>query len=103
MSNQSETTLAPMPPEPAESPGPDSGSDRRSDIDAKMTHVASVLQENSCDGLLLLDPGNVAWLSSGATSRGVLDPREQPGIYCNADARWLVCSNADSQRLFDEE
>src|SRR5262249_10694944 len=103
MSNQPETALAPLPPEPVEKPGLDTGSDRRSDIDAKMTRVASILQQNSCDGLLLLDPDNVSWLTSGATARGILDPREQPGIYCTGEARWLLCSNVDTQRTFDEE
>lgn len=103
MSNQPETTLAPLPPEPVEKPGLDTGSDRRADIDAKMTRVAAVLQETGCDGLLLLQPENVSWLTAGATTRGILDPREHPGIYCNGEARWLVCSNVDTQRIFDEE
>src|SRR5262245_33908514 len=93
MSNQPETALAPLPPGPVETPGLDTGSDRRSDIDAKMTHVASLLQETNCEGLLLLDPDNVSWLTAGATSRGILDPHELPGIYCNGEARWVLCSN----------
>ncbi len=102
MSSQSETTLTPD-PEPSETMAVELGSDRRADIDAKMTHVAGLLQESSCDGLLLLDQDNVAWLTSGATARGILDPRELPGIYCNGEARWLLCANVDSQRFFDEE
>src|SRR5262249_12546635 len=68
-----------------------------------MTRVASILQETNCEGLLLLDPDNVSWLTSGAMSRGILDPRELPGLYCNGEARWLLCSNVDTQRMFDEE
>src|SRR5581483_2212230 len=103
MSTLSEPTLAPAMPGPREAPGLDSGMDRRADIDAKMALVANVLQETGCDGLLLLDPDNVAWLTSGATARGSLDPRDHPGVYCNGDARWLLCGNTDTQRMFDEE
>src|SRR5262245_53973981 len=103
MNAPSETTLAPLDPAPPEAAGLETGTDRRADIDAKLALIAQLLQEVQCDGLLLLAEQNFAWLTSGATSRGVLDPREQPGVYCNGDARWLVCANADSQRLFDEE
>jgi Xaa-Pro aminopeptidase len=77
--------------------------DRRADINAKMAQVAALAQEVGCEGVLLLAPENVAWLTSGATARGELDPASGPGVYCNADARWLIASNADSQRFFDEE
>jgi Xaa-Pro dipeptidase len=79
------------------------GSDRRVDIDAKMGRVAALLQESACEGLLLLEPENVAWLTSGAAARGVLDPDSSPAVYCTGEARWVLCANADSQRLFDEE
>jgi Xaa-Pro dipeptidase len=78
-------------------------SDRRADIDAKLDHVADLLKETGCDGLLLLDPENFSWATSGATSRGVLDPDAGPAVYCNGEARWVLCANTDAQRLFDEE
>ena len=78
-------------------------SDRRADIDAKMASVAALLQETKCEGLLLLEPENFAWLTSGAVARGQLDATEVPAIYCNGEARWVLSSNVDSQRLFDEE
>jgi Xaa-Pro dipeptidase len=78
-------------------------SDRRADIDAKMDRVADLLEEIGCDALLLLEPENFAWATSGATSRGVLDPEAGPAVYCNGEARWILCANTDSQRLFDEE
>lgn len=77
--------------------------DRRSDIDMKQLRVAELLREAGCDGLLVLQPENFAWLTSGGSSRGVLDPECQPGLYFSADGRWIVSCNADSQRLFDEE
>jgi Xaa-Pro aminopeptidase len=84
-------------------PTPDGVSDRRADIEAKMGRVADLLKEVGCDALLLLDPENFAWATSGGTARGVLDPESNPAAYCNGEARWVLSSNADAQRLFDEE
>ena len=81
----------------------DAVSDRRADIDAKMARVAELLQEVGCEGLLLLDPANFAWLTSGAMSRGLGDPAAEPAAYGNGEHRWIIASNIDSQRLFDEE
>src|SRR5262249_62408674 len=89
--------------EHAERTSPETGSDRRADIDAKQTRLASLLQEIGCEGLLLLEPENFAWLTSGAAARGVLNPDELPVLYFSADQRWAICNNVDSQRLFDEE
>ncbi|MFO0881643.1 MAG: M24 family metallopeptidase [Gemmataceae bacterium] len=78
-------------------------SDRRADIEAKQLRVAALLRELGRDGLLLLDPENVAWITSGATMRGHLDPATHPAVFCTAEGRWLICSNVDSQRMFEEE
>lgn len=78
-------------------------SDRRADIEAKQGRVAALLRETGRDGLLLLDPENFGWFTSGATPRGHIDPATMPAVYCTADARWLIASNVDSQRLFEEE
>ncbi len=81
----------------------DTVSDRRADIDAKMTKVAELLREVGCEGLLLLDPANFAWLTSGAMIRGLTEPAAEPAAYSNGEHRWIIASNVDSQRLFDEE
>lgn len=78
-------------------------SDRRADVDAKQARVAAVLQEVGAEGLMVLEPDNFAWLTSGATPRGNLDPAELPVVYFSAEQRWLLCGNVDTQRLFDEE
>lgn len=77
--------------------------DRRTDVELKQTRVAALLQETGCDGLLVLDPDNFSWLTGGGMVRGILDPDAFPGLYFTADARWLLSSNVDSQRIFDEE
>jgi Xaa-Pro aminopeptidase len=97
------TEIALQPTPQAGEPRADAPSDRRADIDAKMGLVASLLQEAGCEGLLLLEPENFAWLTAGAKSRGVLDPAALPALYCNGEHRWVVASNVESQRLFDEE
>ena len=61
------------------------GSDRRTDVEAKQVRVANLLQEVGCEGLLVLEPENFAWLSAGAASRGVLDAGEMPALYWSAD------------------
>ncbi len=77
--------------------------DRRADVELKQTKVATLLQETGCDGLLVMQPENFAWLTGGGMPRGILDPDTTPAVYFTADARWLLCSNVDTQRLFDEE
>jgi Xaa-Pro aminopeptidase len=94
------------PPQPAPTsaaPSADAVLDRRADVEAKTALVATLLQEVGCEGLLLVEPENFAWLTSGGTARGVLDPAQPPAVYCNGESRWIIASNVDSQRLFDEE
>jgi Xaa-Pro dipeptidase len=78
-------------------------SDRRSDVDDKQTRIAGLLNEIGCDALLVLAPENFAWLTAGGSARGVLDHEALPALFYSSDGRWLLCSNVDSQRLFDEE
>jgi Xaa-Pro aminopeptidase len=83
--------------------GAEAGQERRTDIDAKQVHVAALLRQVSCEGLLVLDSENFAWLTSGAVARAVLDPAALPALYFSPEQRWLLASNGTSQRLFDEE
>lgn len=78
-------------------------SDRRADIEYKQALVANLLKEVGCDGLLVLEPENFSWLTGGGTARGILDTEAMPGLYMSGEGRWLICSNVDTQRIFDEE
>ncbi len=78
-------------------------SDRPADIDAKHSWIADLLRDNGCDGLLVLQPENFSWLTAGGVARGIVDAESLPGLYFNGEGRWLLCSNVDTQRLFDEE
>ncbi|MBI2807572.1 MAG: hypothetical protein HYX68_21535 [Planctomycetes bacterium] len=77
--------------------------DRRTDMELKQARVAALLQEAGCEALLVQTPENFAWLTAGGTARGILDPAAMPVLFFTPESRWLVGSNVDSQRLFDEE
>src|SRR5258708_1389366 len=47
--------------------------DRRADIDAKNARLAALLEEVGCDAVLLLDPDNFSWFTSGGVARGLVD------------------------------
>src|ERR1700676_1246554 len=78
-------------------------SDRRADIDSKQALVGNLLKEAGCDGLLILDEDNFSWLTGGGIARGIVDVEGMPGLYMSGEGRWLICSNVDTQRIFDEE
>jgi Xaa-Pro aminopeptidase len=77
--------------------------DRRSDIEAKHQRITALLRERGCDGCLIMRPENFAWMTSGSPPRGVLDGESQPALFFQPEGRWLLCSNTDTQRIFDEE
>jgi Xaa-Pro aminopeptidase len=74
---------------------------RRAEIEAKQELIGSLLTDAGADGLLMLDPANVAWLCGAALHQGITDSSEWPAVFLVATQRWLVAGNADSQRLFD--
>ncbi len=76
---------------------------RRADIDAKQEVVAGILKELGCEAAILLVPAHIAWFTGGMSLRGLYAEAERPGLWTNGRTRWLVCGNADTQRLFDEE
>jgi hypothetical protein len=102
MSIATETQTTAPPPSLAELNGT-THTDRRADIEAKQSRIATLLHEAQSESLILLDPDNFSWITSGAAARAIIDPNETPGVYFNHDGRWVLSSNADSQRLFDEE
>jgi Xaa-Pro aminopeptidase len=101
MSAIAETVVRVSPPSYPEIP--EGGSDRRADVDSKQACIAMLLQEVGCEGLLMLEPENFLWLTSGGAARGTLSPDDLPALYFSAEGRWVITSNVDSQRLFDEE
>lgn len=98
-----DTGPAPDPLANGKHTGPDPASPRRADVDAKQARVAEVLRQIECEAILLLVPANVAWFTAGMNVRGLLAETERPAVYTNGQQRWLICSNVDTHRLFDEE
>ncbi len=76
---------------------------RRDDVEYKQGIIGRLLADSECEGLLLLEPMNFRWMTSGASLRGTFGPDEFPGLYLNPTQRWLLCSSVDTQRFFDEE
>jgi Xaa-Pro dipeptidase len=76
---------------------------RRADIDTKQAILTRIFKALECEAAILFMPAHVAWFTGGMTTRGLIADGERPGIYTNGRQRWLVCGNADSHRLFDEE
>lgn len=76
---------------------------RRADIDAKQLQIADLLARMECEAVVLLMPAHVSWFTAGLNVRGLISDSERPGVYTNGRQRWLVASNIDGQRLFDEE
>jgi Xaa-Pro aminopeptidase len=76
---------------------------RRADIDVKQAQIAWLLEQIECEAALLVNPAHVAWFTAGMNVRGLIAESERPGVYTNGRQRWLLCSNIDTQRLFDEE
>ncbi len=84
-------------------PPPDPVAERRADVEAKLAVVGAVLPELNCEAAVLFMPAHVSWLCGGFNLRGLFADTERPGIFTNGKQRWLLCSNLDTQRLFDEE
>lgn len=76
---------------------------RRADIDAKQAVLTRLFKELECEAVILFMPAHVAWFTGGMTSRGLIADTDRPGVYTTGRARWLLCSNTDTRRLFDEE
>lgn len=76
---------------------------RRADIDAKQDQIGKMLEAVGCEAALFLVPSHVAWFTGGMNVRGLIADSERPGVYTNGRQRWLLCSNVDTHRLFDEE
>lgn len=78
-------------------------SPRRLDIEVKQQKIAKLLLDLKCELVLLLEPANFRWFTSGANVRGVHHGEEHPALMATLNQRWLLCSSMDTQRLFDEE
>jgi Xaa-Pro aminopeptidase len=74
---------------------------RRTEVADRQAFVAGLLSETGADQLLILEPPNLSWFAGAPLARGVLDSSEQPVLIVSNNQRSVICSNIDSQRLFD--
>jgi Xaa-Pro aminopeptidase len=77
--------------------------DRYEDVDRKQAQLAEFLARKRYDALLIRQPHNFAWFTSGAEC-----PRHDghaPGaaLFITPDARVVVSNNVDSGQLFDRQ
>jgi len=77
--------------------------ERRELIDQRQQLLGRVIASAGCEAAMLFVPAHVSWFCAGFNVRGLLAESERPGLYTNGKQRWLLCSNLDTQRLFDEE
>ncbi len=73
------------------------------DIDTKHSRLAEIIQGTGSEGILLQNPVNFSWLTSGGTIRGIADETQAPVLYLSPEGRWVISANVDTQRIFDEE
>ncbi|MFL5327745.1 MAG: hypothetical protein ACJ8C4_02420 [Gemmataceae bacterium] len=73
----------------------------RAEIDDRQAAVARLLETAKAEQLLLMDPANKTWFVGNQICRGMLDPQDEACLIITPSQRWLICSNTDSQRIFD--
>lgn len=75
--------------------------ERASDIEQKHRRVAQFLKENRSSALLLQQPCNLAWLTSGAdfTRQGSSDTTAS--LFLMPEARVILTNNIDSGQIFE--
>jgi hypothetical protein len=59
------------------------------------------LEISKAEQLLLMDAANKTWFVGNHICHGIFDQPEEPCLIITTNQRWLVCSNTDSQRIFD--
>lgn len=75
--------------------------ERVADVDSKHRQVAAWLDTVGRDGLLITDPANFAWFTSGGTCAWFPGEAPRAALLITREARVVLCSNMDSAELFD--
>lgn len=71
------------------------------DIEYKQRAVAEFLEAHQYDGLLLQDPRNFSWFTSGADNSRGGSSETTAALFLTPNARVLMAGNADTGQLFD--
>jgi len=74
---------------------------RADDIDFKHDLVAQFLESSQCDALLLAQPANMAWFTSGGDFRKPQSDQSTAALFITPDARVIVTDNVQSPLIFE--
>ena len=77
--------------------------DRYEDVDRKQERVAGFLSRKKYDAVLLRQPCNFAWMTSGAQCPVHAGIEPAAAIFLTPEARVVVADNVDSKQLFDRQ
>lgn len=77
--------------------------DRRDDVERKQQRVAEFLAGKRYDALLVREPCNFAWFTSGAECPRNAGAEPAAALFITSDARVVVANNVDANQLFDKE
>lgn len=76
--------------------------DRVDDVDRKQQRIAQFLGSKQYDALLLQEPANIAWFTSGGNCQSET-VGTRAALLITPDSRVVICNNVDSGELFDRE
>ena len=74
---------------------------RTDDIEFKHDLVAQFLETSECDALLLNQPENMAWFTSGGDFRNSQSDQTTAALFITPDARVIVTDNVQSPLIFE--
>lgn len=80
---------------------PTSDPRRAIEVDQKQEQVVEFLEANQLDALLLQNPENIAWFTTGADLTRSGTGESIAAIFITQDARLVACSNVDANQIFD--
>jgi len=77
--------------------------ERAADVERKQAHVTDWLRSRQYDGLLLINPANFAWFTSGARCPELSPSEPNAALFITPESRVVATNNVDSGQLFETE
>ncbi len=77
--------------------------DRYDEVERKQSQIAEFLVRRGYDGLLIRQPSNYAWFTSGAECPRHAGWEPTAALFITPDARVVLANNADSGQVFDKQ
>ena len=76
---------------------------RRVDVEAKQKQIQDLLIRANADAVLLQDPANIAWFTSGADLHRCTTDTSRTSIFVTGEARLFATNAVDSAQIFERE